>query len=295
MSGEHEAPRRAEDVGEAVEKLAGMERHVSLSSGDTRYFETGTGDPVLLLHGVGFTAGGSNWLFNMEDLGSAHRVIAPDFLGFGTGGRLEQPYSFAYLVDFVREFQDALGLDASDVVGHSMGGWVAALLAYESPGRVRRLVLIAAGGLSSRVPAMMRWSEMPARDTFAAGVAERLGLPVDAVGALADLEWQSAVVPGAVDAYGRLLAHMGDPETRRRYHLRRRLPRIGAETLVLWGEHDQVNEVSLAREMVHLVPRARLELFGCGHAVPTTAPRETNRALCRFLDRPGAGRGAGAS
>ena len=117
------------------EMLDASERFVELSHGRTRYFDCGEGAPTILLHGVGYSAGGTSW----------YRNIAPDFVGWGTGDRLEQGYSFAYLVDFVREFQDALGLASTHVVGHSMGGWIASLFAYESPNRVDRLALTASG------------------------------------------------------------------------------------------------------------------------------------------------------
>src|SRR5579884_2996638 len=122
------------------------ERSVQLSHGRTRYFEAGEGVPALLLHGVGFTAGGDSWFLNIDPLAQRGlRIIAPDFVGWGMGDRLPIGYSFAYLVDFIRELQDALGLEKSHIVGHSMGGWLATLFAYESPERVDKLVLVAAG------------------------------------------------------------------------------------------------------------------------------------------------------
>lgn len=272
-----------DEVAEAVTGLRAAERHLALSHGDTRYFERGEGTPLVLLHGIGFTAGGTNWALNLGPLSVGHRVIAPDLLGFGTGGRLAQAFSFAYLVDFVRELQDALELGPCDVLGHSMGGWVASLLAYESPERVRRLVLVAAGGVATRPLASMAGFEPPPREAFDAGVAARLALPLDAVAPLAELEWESAGVPGAVDSYRRLLAHMTDPETRRRYSTARRLPRVRAETLVVWGEHDAVNDISMGRETAELLPRARLEVLPCGHAVPTESPETLHRLVLGFL------------
>lgn len=274
------------DVSRAVADLAEMERHVTLSHGDARYFECGTGPALILLHGVGFTAGGTNWLFNLRALARNRRVIAPDFLGFGTGGRLQQGFSFAYLVDFVREFQDALDLARSDIVGHSMGGWVASLLAYESPERVDRLILVAAGGVATRTPAMMQRFEMPEKEAFPRSVADRLAIPVEAVGPLAELEWQTAVTPGALDAYRRLLAHMTDQETRARYETRRRLPRVKAETLVLWGKDDKVNDLSMGETVAGLIPKATLEVLPCGHAVPTEAPQLLHDAVLAFLGHP---------
>ena len=126
------------------------EKYVELSHGRTRYLEAGTGEPTILLHGVGFTAGGDSWFLNIAPLAEKVRVLALDFVGWGLGDRLDMEYSFAYLVDFVREFQDALGIEKSNIVGHSMGGWIATLLAYESPDRLNKVVLSSAGGTATR-------------------------------------------------------------------------------------------------------------------------------------------------
>src|ERR1700689_5429468 len=116
----------------------GMERFVDLTHGKTRYFEKGTGEPVILLHGAGFSQGALTWYANIDALGEHFRVLAPDLLGVGTGDHLERHLAFPYFSAFVREFQDALGIESSHIVGHSLGGWVAQIFAYESPNRINR-------------------------------------------------------------------------------------------------------------------------------------------------------------
>ena len=112
------------------------EKFVEMSHGTTRYVEAGDGYPTILVHGVSYTSGAHDWALNIGPLSAKLRVIAVDALGWGKGeGWLQQEYSFAYLVDFIREFQDALGLEKTNLVGHSMGGWLASLFGYESPHR----------------------------------------------------------------------------------------------------------------------------------------------------------------
>ena len=91
------------------------EQWVTLSHGRTRYLSAGAGQPVLLLHGAGFISGAHSWLPVISGLAENFHVIAPDMLGWGPGDQLTTPYSFGYLVDFVREFQDALGLNPASV------------------------------------------------------------------------------------------------------------------------------------------------------------------------------------
>ena len=58
------------------------EKYVELSHGRTRYLEAGTGEPTILLHGVGFTAGGDSWFLNIGPLSEKVRVLAVDCLLF---------------------------------------------------------------------------------------------------------------------------------------------------------------------------------------------------------------------
>jgi pimeloyl-ACP methyl ester carboxylesterase len=259
------------------------EKRVVLSHGQTRYLEAGSGPPVLLLHGVGFTAGGDAWEPVLERLGGRVRTIAPDFVGWGLGDRLDLEYSFAYLVDFVRELQDALGLERTHVVGHSMGGWVATLLAYESPNRVDRLVLAASGGTAIRTLPSMTEFTPPTREMIRAGLVAAGAAGGDLEAAL-ERDWAKTQVPGALDAYRKILRHMNDPRTRERYNTRRRLPHISAPTLIVWGANDEVNAPEMGQVLYDGIAGSRLEVLdGVGHGLPHECPDGLAALLLEFL------------
>lgn len=260
------------------------EKYVELSHGKTRYLEAGSGFPTILLHGVGYTTAAENWEFTMGPLAEKHWVLAPDFVGWGKGDRLDLEYSFAYLVDFVREFQDALGIGKSNIVGHSMGGWVASLFAYESPERVNKLVLVASGGTATRTLPSMTEFQPPTRETLLAQLRERVRAPGVDVEAMADREMAKAQIPGAVDAYRKILSHMNNNLTRTRYNALRRLPFIKAPTLVVWGRQDSTNALEMGEKTHALIPGSRLVIIeDCNHFIPTERPDEFNRALLEFL------------
>src|SRR5436305_3561991 len=88
-------------------------RQVTLSHGKTRYLEAGTGHPVILLHGVAIAGGSDDWRPAIEHLAGRYRILAPDFVGWPPGDTYAGMDAFPYLTDFVREFQDALGLKSS--------------------------------------------------------------------------------------------------------------------------------------------------------------------------------------
>src|SRR5262249_20415407 len=123
-----------------------------LDLGRTRFIEAGVGEPILMLHGMGVSNSANSFDPIIPELARNHRVLALDQLGFGKGIRevVEGP-TFELILEHVRQFLDALQIDAAHVVGHSMGGWMAARLAYQSPDRVRKLVLISPAGLNAKV------------------------------------------------------------------------------------------------------------------------------------------------
>ncbi|HEY0584069.1 MAG TPA: alpha/beta hydrolase [Chloroflexota bacterium] len=259
-------------------------RYVELSHGRTRYIEAGDGYPTILLHGVDYTAAGDRWALTVDALSTRFRAIAPDFVGWGTGDRFDREYSFAYLTDFVREFQDALGIEKSNIVGHSMGGWIASLLAYESPERVNKLVLVASGGVSTRTLKEMTEFSPPGEDEIRAFLTSifgprRVDLDQFTAGDVAKMQ-----VPGALQAYRKILRHMNDAENRKRYNTLRRLPHIKAPSLVVWGADDTVNPREFGEEIERRIPSARLEVLeGCGHFIAQQCPEQLNRLLLEFL------------
>src|SRR5215210_885901 len=114
------------------------------------YVDVGSGheEPVVLVHGLG--GQWQNWLENIPRLAQERRVLALDLPGFGLtpepdDGEVSIP-GFGRCVD---AFCEKLGLGEVDMVGNSMGGFVAAEVATQFPERVSRLVLVSAAGITS--------------------------------------------------------------------------------------------------------------------------------------------------
>lgn len=96
---------------------------------------------VLAIHGI--TASHRSWGPVAELHGGP--VVAPDLRGRGGSGTLPGPYGMTAHADDCVAILDALGIETATVVGHSMGGFVAAVLAHRHPSRVGRLVLVDGG------------------------------------------------------------------------------------------------------------------------------------------------------
>jgi pyruvate dehydrogenase E2 component (dihydrolipoamide acetyltransferase) len=106
--------------------------------------------PVLFLHGFGGDL--DNWLFNLDAVAAVAPVIALDLPGHGqSDARLPGSATLADLAGFALHVLDAVGVERVHIVGHSMGGAIAAQMALDAPGRVASLVLIATAGLGSEI------------------------------------------------------------------------------------------------------------------------------------------------
>src|SRR5215216_6880957 len=126
-------------------------KSVEVDGTPMNYVDVGSGDedPVVLVHGLG--GQWQNWLENIPRLAQDRRVVAMDLPGFGLTPEAEddEDITITRYGRWVNELADRLGLGKVDLVGNSMGGYIAAEVAIQFPERVSRLVLVSAAGISS--------------------------------------------------------------------------------------------------------------------------------------------------
>src|SRR5207248_8411073 len=128
---------------------------VRIGNARIRYVAAGAGTPVVFIHGLGASL--YAWRKNLAPVMAAgYRVVALDLLGFGSSDKPAHGYTNTAYAQLVVALMDSLHLPDAVLVGHSMGGAIAAELAIASPTRVRGLVLIGAGGRGRRRPLLFR-------------------------------------------------------------------------------------------------------------------------------------------
>ena len=245
-----------------------------------RVLEGGSGAPVVFLHGAGGLLADNPFL---DGLAQRHHVFAPEWPGYGesTGDELLED-----MLDFALhgwDLVDALGLRQPHLIGHSMGGMIAAEMACVAPRDLARLVLVSPAGL---------WlDEHPIADIFAMlphEIADALFVDPARGAALltggADLRDIEAL-KGFYEITQRRLAMAGKilfPIPNRR--LSKRLYRLRAETLVVWGAADRLIRPAYAAAWKALIPGARVvTIEGAGHMVPWEQPKAFVDAVVKFL------------
>lgn len=222
----------------------------------------GSGPPVVYFH----TAGGPRWDVFLDALAERHTVYAPDHPGLGETAR-DSIYGVESLWDLVLiydELLDGLGLSSVPVVGSSFGGMVACELAAHRPERVSKMVLIDPIGLwrddTPVTPYMMLSQEQLVATLFknfeAEPVQDFLTLPND------PQEWAIAQADAiwALGATGKFVWPIPDKGLHKRMH------RITAPTLIVWGEDDGLISSVYAQEFADRIADSRVEIIeGCGH------------------------------
>lgn len=120
---------------------------IKLSLGQIFWREVGQGPDLVFLHGSWHDS--SQWLGTIEFLSPEHHCVAPDLLGFGESKSPNIHFSIDLEVQCLAEYLDTLKLRDVYLVGHSLGGWVAASYAVKYPDRVQGLILLAPEGVNA--------------------------------------------------------------------------------------------------------------------------------------------------
>jgi pimeloyl-ACP methyl ester carboxylesterase len=256
---------------------------------------------VLLLHGLGHWTDGA-WGRLVPRLDPALRYVAFDLPGFGASEKPDAPYDAAYFRRVTEDFVAALGAERFALVGHSLGGFIAADYAGAHPERVTQLALIApagfsrtprhlfyglagalARGLASSAAGRGMFVRAPSKRfiarIFERGVADASALDPDQIDRAYQLAQDLAlrkafagVYTGALHAFAR----------RRQIHAD--LARYRGPAFCAWGKHDRYIAVAALREVQRIYPHATtLVLDRSGHLPQLEEPEKLGAALRTFL------------
>jgi pimeloyl-ACP methyl ester carboxylesterase len=253
------------------------------------YRDEGAGPPLVLLHGFGSSL--YTWDRWVRRLAGTRRVIRLDLPGFGlTGPAPDGDYRTQRYVHVVAALLDRLGVERTDIAGNSMGGRTALMFALAHPQRVRRLILVDAGGFAPMPPpALFRLAQTPLLGPWLIlHVTPRFVIRRNLEGVYGD---PSRLTDAVVDRYwtlarragnrGAMLARiMGPPDP----NLADRLGELKLPVLIQWGELDRWIPLSDAHGFQRGISGAELRIYsGGGHVPMEELPEATARDADAFL------------
>ncbi len=239
-----------------------------------RYIEQGTGEVLLLLHGL--MGALSNWEFVIEEFSKDHRVIIPMLPIY------ELPLltiGVKTLSKFVHKFVQYKKLENVTVLGNSLGGHVALIYALNHPEKLKSMVLAGSSGLYENAFG----GSFPKRESYEF-IKERVEHtfydPKTANKELVD------EIYATVNDRHKIIRLLAMAKSAIRHNMAKDLHKIKIPVALIWGKSDKITPPEVAVEFNHLLPSAELTWVDhCGHVPMMEQPAEFNRLLKNFLEK----------
>ncbi len=227
-----------------------------------QYQVGGQGHPIVLVHGL---SGSTRWwIRNIPALEDRFRVYLVDLPGFGTMHRYHGPFVLTEAISWLLRWMEAVGLQQSHLVGHSMGGYMCLWIAAHHPELVRRLVLVAPTGL-------------PLKRSLVGSI-----LPLLRASFHTTPSFWPILVHDALRSGPLTLLQAGQELLNK--DIQDDLKSVQAPTLLVWGEHDRLVPPSLSATLLKEIADARLVILKkAGHVPMFDRAQEFNAALLEFL------------
>jgi pimeloyl-ACP methyl ester carboxylesterase len=247
-------------------------REVSVLGHRIAYYEKGEGPPLVLAHGFSGSAA-FEWGRVFDLLAEAHRVVAPQLVGFLPSEQPDITYSTDAQLDHLSGFLEALDLTNCTLAGESYGGWLVAAYAARAAEPGSKLARVARYAILCGAVGVIRTGQTPPAprqppDTpLWRAIVQRLPElnPHDSAN-----NWARERIFAASDL-GR-----GWPDAEA-------LARITAPTMLLWGEDDELVPVRFGQAAAAAIPGSQLVVLpGVGHVPSIEAPRDFVRILTAF-------------
>lgn len=280
-------------------RLLGAKLGVIEGKRQISYFSIDRGHPETLVYFHGFADSKDTFYDACHFLKDRFNIVAPDLPGFGKSDkRKDDIYSLDNYAKWMADFLDNMQIESCHLVGHSLGGAVAAAVSLLSPQRIKTLTLVDPAGIFYENKYSLHQELMDGNILFDVRNEEEFEYLLDRV------FYRRPVLPPPVKdyLYRELYRHStwhrkvlsdlfqgisseDDPKLWQ-FALNNRLKKIKVPTLVLWGDEDTLFPAETAYLVKKLVKNSRLHFFtDVGHCPQIEAPRSFARLVKKFISQ----------
>jgi pimeloyl-ACP methyl ester carboxylesterase len=238
----------------------------------------GEGKPVLIIHGWGGKS--DSWIRVGELLAEeGFKVIVPDLPGFGKSGEPKNPWKIEDYLRFVENFADGLKINQFYLIGHSMGGGLAAMYAAECPRKIQSLILCDSAVIRKE---RLDWRQSCAKRM---ALAKKLLIRLPFAGGIVPLAQKLVYRLAGVQDY-----HQASPIMKETFasiikeDLQKYAAAVKIPTLIVWGERDKSTPIEDAYTLQHLINGSRLSVVeGSGHNPHRQFPEQLAEIILNFI------------
>ncbi|HBL60490.1 MAG TPA: alpha/beta hydrolase, partial [Cyanobacteria bacterium UBA8803] len=258
---------------------------IKLPLGQVFWREVGQGPILVFLHSS--WSDSSQWLPVIEHLSQDYHCFAPDLLGFGDSEKPKLHYSIQLEVECLLNYLEALNLSQIYLIGHSLGGWIAASYALNHGDRIRGLVLLAPEGVQTQAKqdsSQRTWwlvSSSPIAYTILRSLLPLARLLGRHQGIEQALQQRHLLLksPTACE-----LLFQRRPSEITAELLQERLNELKVPLLILQGRNDDPQAIDRSKTYAHHTPKAQLQLIdGGGHDVVDVLPDVVAKYIDNFV------------
>jgi pimeloyl-ACP methyl ester carboxylesterase len=268
------------------------ERRMEVAGVSTAFLEGGDGPPIVLLHGP--PANATHWVRVIPDLVKTHRVVVPDLPGHGASEVVDGPLNADAVLAWLGEVIERTCSAPPALVGHAVGGALAARFAADRGDRLAGLVLVDALGLVNFEPApefaaaLADFFAEPTEDTYDR-VWEHCALDLDRLRRRMGERWEQLKAynlervrtPSVMAAADSLMKQFGFPAIPPAD-----LARIAVPTALIWGRHDLATRLAVAEAASARYGWPLHVMEESADDPPLEQPDAFLRALRSVLERP---------
>lgn len=251
----------------------------------TYYEESGSGDPLVLITGLGGDL--QSWRFQVDELSKHFRVITYDNRGAGRTSAPDRPYTITGMAQDLADLLDVLQIEKAHILGYSMGGYIAQEFALANPKRVDKLILLATAaspdGFARAV--VNSWIDVRRSSMSREQVARNTGLWLYSPELLADTPRYELAIRNSLTNRWPQLDHAFYRQANAvlEWDPGDRASGIKASTLIVSGQDDIVSPQRNAERLNKLIAGSTVKTLPGGHAGCIENPAEYNAAFLEHL------------
>ena len=255
------------------------EETIHIAGADLHIKKSGSGDPLLVLHGE---MGQPGWLRYHEELARHYTVYAPSHPGFGVTDRLDWVMNMRDLAGWYLRALEELGMENLNVLGFSLGGWLAAEMAAQCPHHFKKLALVGPAGIQPPTGEILDMFLIVSKQFITAGFMDPEGVkefqivcPDEPSPEQVDL-WENAREEACRLSWR---PYMFDPSLSHRLGRLKDMP-----ALIVWGQQDAVVPLSVADVFKSAIAGSQVAFIdGSGHRPEVEKPEEFVKLVGEFF------------